>query len=305
MLKRWRAEPAPAYGGGGSTAPAADRHRHRTRVIEPSRRHTPRLREIWIHRRLIGYFGFIFVERRYRRTWLGWLWIPLRPAVDIGGRVLFFGGFLSVSPGDRPYFMFFIVGSAAWQLVFVGSLWATRSVDINRMLFSRINLPRGTAVAAAIVPGLLDFLIYASIGLAGVAYYYVKTGRFYLTLGPTTVFAGLGLGLLCVWVFSIGLWLSPLAARARDVRFLLGYVFSFWYLVTPVIYPTSFLPMKYRPIAEYNPLTAPVEFVKYGLLGTSPPTHGSIISSLAALALVLVGGLYIFNRSEHAASARV
>jgi lipopolysaccharide transport system permease protein len=285
------------------TAPV--RYQHKPRVLGPSRRHVPRVRDLWTYRRLAGYFGFVFVERRYRRTWLGWLWIPLRPAVDVLTRVLFFGGFLGVSPGDRPYFMFFIVGSAAWQLVSVGSMWATRSVDLHRSLLDRVHLPRATAVAGAIVPGLLEFLIYATICLAGTAYFYFNDGRMYLQIDTTTVLSVIGLFLLCLWIFAIGLWLAPLAARARDVRFLLRYVFSFWYFVTPVIYPTSYLPEKYRPFAEYNPLSAPVEFVKYGLLGTSPPPPHSVVSSLVSLAVVLLGGLYFFHRSEHAAAARI
>lgn len=281
------------------------RHQHKPRVIAPRRQHVPRLGDLWVYRHLARYFGFVFVERRYRRTWLGWLWIPLRPGVDIATRVLFFGGFLGVSPGDRPYFMFFIVGSAAWQLVSVGTTWGLRSVDLHRSTFDRIHVPRATAVAGAIIPGLLEFLIYAVICAMGVTYYYFRAGRMYLTFGKPTILAVLGLVLLCLWIFAIGLWLAPLVTRARDVRFLFRYVFSFWYLVTPVVYPISYLPDKYQPFAEYNPLTAPVEFVKYGLLGTAPPLFHSVVTSLAALAVVLGGGLYVFHRLEHAAAARI
>ena len=85
---------------------------------------------------------------------------------------------------------------------------------------------------------------------------------------------------------------------SRDVRFVLMYALGFWYLVTPIIYPTSYIPEKYRPIAEFNPLSAPVEFVKYGLLDTSPPSGASVVVSLSVLVVLLVGGYLSFQRRE-------
>ena len=93
---------------------------HRSRgahVIEPPTIGMLRqLVALWRHWRLALHFGARYVERRYARTLLGWLWVPLRPTADVAGRVLLFGGFLGVASGDRPYFMFFIVGFAAWML---------------------------------------------------------------------------------------------------------------------------------------------------------------------------------------------
>jgi lipopolysaccharide transport system permease protein len=113
------------------------------------------------------------------------------------------------------------------------------------------------------------------------------------------------MGLLACYVVAIGLFTAPIAMRARDVRFLLAYVMGLWYFVTPVIYPTSYLPEAYRPIAELNPLTAPVELVKYGVLDTAPPTALSLGISLVTLAVLSVAGLVFFLRSERRAWARI
>jgi lipopolysaccharide transport system permease protein len=82
-------------------------------------------------------------------------------------------------------------------------------------------------------------------------------------------------------------------------------VVQFWYFATPVIYPISSLPPQYRPIAELNPLSAPVEMVKFGFLDTAAPEVKSMLVSFASLALVLFGGLWMFNRFERAAVARL
>lgn len=277
------------------------------RVLAPPR-WTPleALTAAWRDRALIPYFGRRFLERRYARTVLGWLWIPLRPALDVGARVLLFGGFLGVASGDRPYFMFFVVGTAAWQLFDRTAFWATRAIEMNRTLFSRVHVSRLAAVAAAAVPGVLDFLLYAGICAVGATYYLLVDGNSYLIFDLLTVAAaGLGVLLLVLSALGVGLWTSALAAETRDARFFFRYLLGFWYFITPVIYPISTIPERYRPIAELNPLTAPVELVKYGVLRTAPPTTTSVAATSVFLVVVLVGGLWFAARSQRPAVERI
>jgi lipopolysaccharide transport system permease protein len=303
-----RVDPVPR---GDSTPPAAlpprpvSGRRRTTRIYAPSHRYAFRLRDLWRYRGLLRYFGKLYVKRRYRRTWLGWIWVPLRPAADMAGRVLLFGGLLSVSSGTRPYFMFFIVGSAAWRFFSIGVLMATRSLDMNQSLFQRVNLPRASAVAAAIVPAAIEAGIFVLMGIAGALYFKATQGSFYIVLGPSTLAAVAGAGLLAIYVFAVGLWTAPLAANARDVRFLLSYVLGFWYVATPIIYPISSIPQQFRPLALYNPLTAPVELVKYGLLETARPATVSLVVSFAVLGALLLGGVLTFARAEAKAAATV
>jgi ABC-type polysaccharide/polyol phosphate export permease len=262
------------------------------RVLAPPR-WTPleALTAAWRDRALIPYFGRRFLERRYARTVLGWLWIPLRPTLDVGARVLLFGGFLGVASGDRPYFMFFVVGTAAWQLFDRTAFWATRAIEMNRTLFSRVHVSRLAAVAAAVVPGVLDFLLYAGICAVGATYYLVADGTSYLILDPRAVAAAaLGVLLIVLSALAVGLWTSALAAETRDARFFFRYLSGFWYFITPVIYPIS---------------TAPVELVKYGVLSTAPPTTTSLAATAVFLVVVLAGGLWFAARSQRAAVERI
>ena len=277
------------------------------RVLAPPR-WTPleALAAAWRNRALIPYFGRRFLERRYARTVLGWLWIPLRPALDVGARVLLFGGFLGVASGDRPYFMFFIVGMAAWQLFERTAFWATRAIEMNRALFSRAHVSRLTAVIAAAVPGGLDFLLYAALAAIGALYYQLTRGTSYLIFDLRSAAAvAAGVTLLLLLGLGIGLWTATLAAETRDVRFFSRYVFGFWFFLTPVIYPISTIPERYRPLAELNPLTGPVELVKYGALGTAPPTVSSLLVGAGFLVFVVLGGLWFFARSQRLAVERI
>jgi lipopolysaccharide transport system permease protein len=264
-----------------------------------------RLLDLWRHRGLLRYFGKLYIQRRYRRAWLGWLWVPLRPSADVAGRVLLFGGLLAVASGTRPYFMFFIVGATAWRFFSTGVVMATRGLELNRSLFQRVNLPRATAVAAAIVPATIEAGIFALIGLAGAIYFKLTQGSFFLVFGVSTLAAVAGFALLALYVFAIGLWTAPLSLHARDVRFILTYFLGLWYVATPVIYPISSIPQQFRPLAVYNPITAPVELIKYGILQTSGPSHVSVVVSLVAIAVLLLGGLLTFARAEAKAAARV
>src|SRR5205085_9791183 len=92
----------------------------------------PRLHEVWHHRAVIPYFGRQFIVKRYRKTYLGTLWIPLKPVIDIASKALLFGGFLQVSGGDRPYFITVAFASAGWQMFDSCIRWGVRGVRVVR-----------------------------------------------------------------------------------------------------------------------------------------------------------------------------
>jgi lipopolysaccharide transport system permease protein len=260
-----------------------------------------RIREAWTYRHLIPYFGRRYIEKRYNRTWLGWIWIPLRPALDITARVLLFGGMLGLPSGGLPYFMFFVTGMAAWQLLDRTAYWATRSLELNRRVLTRIYVPRLTALVAAALPAALDFLLYAAIGVIAIAYYRIVDGVFYVEISSRTLWTLVGLLLLTLLGFAVGVWTSPFAGRARDVRFGLSYALGLWYFVTPVIFPLGAVPSRFGVLAQVNPATAPIEMVKFGLLGTGAIPMKSLLVTFVTLAVVLLPGLWFFGRAEAAA----
>jgi lipopolysaccharide transport system permease protein len=262
-----------------------------------------RLREVIRHLPMLPYFGQRLVEKLYTRTWLGAIWLPLRTGLDVGMRVLLFGGLLQVPSGDRPYLVFFAVGMAAWTLFERSAYWATRSLELNRGTLQRLHIPRLIPMLASLFPAAVEFALYASVALVAWLYFRITDGRSYLDLmpGTNTLWLVLGLAMLSLFGLGIGLWTSVLAARARDVRFTFGYVFGLWFFITPVIYPVSAIPEKYRFLSDVNPIAPPVEAVKHGLLDLSGVDTGALVYSLCTLAVLLASGLWWFLRAERVA----
>jgi lipopolysaccharide transport system permease protein len=271
-------------------------------LIEPRHRGTvERARELWRSRRLVAYFGKRFVQKSYLRTRLGWIWLPLRPALDVGARVLVFGGLLGAPSEGKPYLIFFLVGMAAWHMFASAIMWATRSLELNRRVLTRIYVPRLAALFSAAVPSLVGYLMYLAITVIATGYYLFTDGTFYLQIGLGTLQWPLGIALLLALALGVGLWTSIWGTQGRDTRFTIGYFTSFAFFLTPVIYPLSAVPESYRIFAELNPLTAPVELVRRGLLGAEPLPAAALAVSLGTTAVLWIAGLRHFGREEAAA----
>lgn len=274
-------------------------------VYEPKRSPAKPLGRLRRHLYLAGFFGHNYVKKYYKDTYLGLLWIPLRPTADVFVRSLLFGGFLGVSVGDRPYLVFLIVGSIGWYFFDRTTLWSYRSLQYNQRHFRTLALPWLPAVTGSVVPGILQALLYGLIGLAIASYYRVTDGSFYVSLGSETFYAGLGLLMLLGYAWGLGLVLAPLVRVIRDIRLVFRYVITVWYMMTPVLYSVQTIPEKYRPIVLYNPLSAPIEYVRHGLLQMELPDQRSVATSAIVLAVLLPLGLILFLRAERSARDRL
>jgi lipopolysaccharide transport system permease protein len=285
---------AVAVSGGGNGASSRP-----LRIIEPP---APGIRRTlgayWHYRAAFPFFVRRFLRKRYGRTFLGMIWLFLPVLMPLFMGAIVFGGILGVSIPGVPYFLFFVVASAAWHLFSQTAYFATRSLEISRSELRRVYVPRLIPLTASMTLPVFTFLIYVGITVIAVAYYAWADGETYLSIGPTTLLVPVALTALVVLGQACGLWFSPLAARARDVRRLAGYVLGMWYFLTPVIYPIEEIPEGWQFLASLNPVTAPIELVKTGILGVGDVTTTGVISYFAALAVVGLGGLMVFLPKE-------
>lgn len=271
-------------------------------VIEPRRPGAAHAAaELWRSRRLVGWFGKRLLEKRYQRTWLGWVWLPLRPTLDVVARAFVFGSILSAPSEGVPYLLFFLIGMSAWNLFEESVFWSARSLELNRRILRRVYVPRLTMLVGSLAIGAVEYLIYMIMAALAVTYYLLADGTTYLALGANTLAAVAGLALIVLLAQSLGLWLSVLGAQARDVRFFLRYITGFWFFLTPVIYPLGAVPENLRWLAAINPVTAPVEMVKYGVLGTGGVPMEALAVTIGFIVVVATGGIAFFRRSEAAA----
>jgi lipopolysaccharide transport system permease protein len=257
-----------------------------------------RARELWAYRRMFLFFGTRAVEKLYQRTVLGKAWIVLRPLVPLAVRVFVFGALLRV--GDTtavPYFLFLAVGTAAWELFGSSLMWATRSLQLNGSILSRLYVPRLILPIASMLPGVVYFAIHLAVIVAALVYYRARDGVWYLD--TTWLFvAPVAVVLILLFSLSIGLWTAVLGAGARDVRFGLGYVLEFWVYLTPVVYPVSLVPDRIEWALYVNPIAVYIVAFRGAILGAEGPPVLAWVAAVATTAIGLMAGLAFFYGAE-------
>lgn len=275
-------------------------------AIEPYKHGAlPRIREAWYHRQLMGHTATQFILKRYRQTYLGWLWIFFRPGIQILTTTFFFGGVLALQYGERPALIFISFSQAAWTLFDRSFHWSMRSVRMTRSLSKGLHLPRSLASVAAAAPAVVDFVVHSILAFGTIAYYSIKTGQNYLAPVQQWPIGLVGLLLLLCFGLSTGLFTGPLMLVTKEVRYLQMYLIQFWMMVTPIVFDIDHIPAKFRTIVEYNPLTGPVEMVQFGFLSTSPPATTSLIVTFVWLTVMVLGGFVFSSRFERTAVARL
>jgi len=276
-------------------------------TIEPRPMGTARrLAELWRYRRLMWFFAKSFLRKFYANTWLGKAWIPLRLGIGLVARAFVFGGILGTPTGGVPYMVFFTVGLAAWDIFGSTMLFGTRALELNRRYLKSIYVPRLVVLVAAVAPGMLWASLYGGLLMIVLAYYGIHDGTFELHLGAHTILAVAGFTLMALVALSITLWSSVFGAMGRrDPRFIVRQVLRLWFYFTPVIYPLALVPSKFRGLMSANPLTAPMEMVHRGLLGTGDVRTSGVAVTLGTIVVVGFFGLRFFDSSESRALDRL
>lgn len=255
------------------------------------------VRDSWRERRLAPKLGTRVLLKLIWGTKLGAWWLVLRPLMDTLGKALIFGGLLGVTaPAGLPYFIYLLAGLIAWRLFDRLVLYATRSFDLYRKVMTQIDFPLLLAPISSGAFPVVEIAVYFAIFLAAIAFYAVLDGQLYLNIGPETPVALGGLAILVAAGSGIGFWTSVLHGKARDVRLVMRYVMEFWLYLTPIVYPLSAIPPTYQVIATANPITAPVEMVKLGLLGVGDVRLYPTLWSIAFALIMVLSGLWFFSK---------
>jgi lipopolysaccharide transport system permease protein len=273
--------------------PAAGTPQRPVRRIQPSRGLAPiDLGELWRYRHLLFYFMVRDIKSRYKQTFLGPIWAILRPFSSLIIFSVVFGGIAGIQSGsDVPYPLFVFPGVIVFAY-FSSVLTGTASSLLGAGgLLSKVYFPKLYApISAATVP-LIDFTFSLTI-VFGLFAYYQWWPSWQIVFLPAFLLLALLAGL------SVGLWLSGVSVRYRDVQFLMPYLTQSLLYLTPIIYPVTLVPERYRWLLWLNPMTAVVEGFRWSLLGTDPPGAGAIVGSLAIGGVLTIGGLFYFRRTE-------
>jgi lipopolysaccharide transport system permease protein len=268
-------------------------------VIEPTRLgYLARFEEMWRFRRMLWFFSTRAVKDRYEATTLGAFWLFARPLMPIAINTVVFGSLLGVPSDGVPYLLFYLTTSSCWRVFERSMRWVARSLDQNKQLLKKVYFPRLAAPISSIAPAIAEFLILVALLLIVSVVYYFKDGVFYLRLGPQMLVAILAALLTIFFAIAIGLWTSVWQVRHKDVQYSIRYVMQFWSYATPVMYPMSYFPGKWRFLMYINPMAPLVEMYKWGMLGVGEFPTGPLISGTVIIAIVFGAGLVYFDRSE-------
>lgn len=261
-------------------------------VIEPPQRWPAlNLRELWHARELIFFLGWRDVKIRYSQAVIGVAWAVLQPVLMMVLFTLVLGRLAKVPSEGLPYPVFALSGLLPWTFFAnaVGS--STESLVTSSNLVAKVYFPRLVIPIAALMAWVPD-LGFASVTLAVVMLFYGLVPAVTAILLP--VFAAFAL----LAAASVSVWLSSLNARYRDVRHAVPFLLQLWLFATPVLYPATLVPPRYRPLLGLNPMSGAVEGFRWSLLGTGQPQWGLMAVSAAVCAVLLVGGLFHFRRME-------
>jgi lipopolysaccharide transport system permease protein len=251
----------------------------------------PKLRELWEFRELIYFFAWRDIKVRYKQTVMGVLWAIIQPFLTMVIFSLFFGRLANVPSEGVPYPVFSYTALVPWTFFANALNQASNSLVVNANMIKKIYFPRLALPIATVLAGVIDFVL-SFVVLLGIMLYYGFT--------PTSNIVWLPLFLLQALVTSLGvsLWLAAMNVQFRDVRYTIPFLTQAWLFVTPIAYPSSLLPERWRTLYGLNPMAGVVEGFRWALLGThTAPGKLIIVSALVALILFISGILY-FRRME-------
>jgi homopolymeric O-antigen transport system permease protein len=272
--------------------PAGERDRKRWVENVPSRGWFPRLdvAELWASRELVLILALRNIKIRYKQTVLGVGWAILQPLAAVAIFTVVMRRLAHLPSEGIPYPVFVYAGLAVWIYFANGANMAAESLAQYRDLVTKVYFPRLLAPLAAILPSLID------LGISILA-----VGVFMAVFGVTP---GWAIVLLPVWIvaavattFGVGVWLSALNARYRDVRNALTFLLQIWLFATPVAYPSSLVHGGWRFLLYVNPVAGVVTGFRWSLVGAQRPGLAALVS-LASGLVVLASGLVYFARVE-------
>ncbi len=248
-------------------------------------------RELWEYRELLYFLTWRDIKVRYKQTVLGAAWAIIQPLFMMLVFSLFFGKLARVPSDGIPYPIFSFCALLPWQLFAHALTESSNSLVANERLITKVYFPRLVVPIAAVLGGLVDFVVAFFILVGLMLYYHIVPGWAILTLPGFILLA-------IMTALGVGLWLSALNVQYRDVRYTINFLIQFWLFATPVAYPSSIVPPAWRPLYGLNPMAGVVEGFRWALLEKSEPPGAMLVVSIAVVILILIGGLYYFRRME-------
>jgi len=246
---------------------------------------------LWRYRELLYFLVLRELKVRYKQAALGAAWAVVQPVFAATIFTIIFGMFAHLPSDGLPYVLFAFAGVLPWTYFGEALRRASTGLVEDSELIRKIYFPRLVLPIAAVIAPLVDFLISLAVLVVLMIWYHISATPSLLLL-PAFIVMNVGLAL------AFGLWLGPLNVRYRDVKQILPFLIQVWMYASPVVYPLSMVPERWRPLYSLNPMVGIIEGFRWTLLGTAAPDATAMALTAASTIVLLVGGLLYFKRAE-------
>jgi homopolymeric O-antigen transport system permease protein len=249
------------------------------------------LSEYWFYRELFFFLVWREVKVRYKQTILGVLWAAIQPLFTMIIFTLLFGRVANLPSDGMPYPIFYYSALVPWTYFANAVTNSGNSLVNNAQLLTKVYFPRFMLPASSVLSGLVDFG-FAFVLLLGMMVIYGVGFSWEFLLWPLLVLpvAGLALG--------VGLLSSALNVNYRDVKYTIPFVVQLWMFISPVVYPTSMIPEKYRFLVSLNPVTGMIEAFRAATVPDRFIDWSALALSMVTTLVVLIVGYLYFRRTE-------
>ncbi len=249
------------------------------------------LRDFWLYRELFYFLAWRDIKVRYKQTALGVSWALIQPVLNMLVFTLLFGKIAGLPNDGTPYPVFYFCALLPWTYFASTIGIAGNSLVHDPNLITKVYFPRAILPASAVISGLVDFCI-GSILLLAILGFYGIAFDWRTMLWPLLVM------LLVALSLGVGLFLSALNLKYRDVKYIIPFAIQFLLFATPVIYSTRILPEQYRLLFSLNPLTGIIEGFRAVLVPTRPMDWPMLGASVVLTTVILITGTLYFRRNE-------
>jgi lipopolysaccharide transport system permease protein len=279
------ADAAPATTAIGGDVPLS------TVVIEPSKGVGFGLRALWDYRELLYFLFWRDLKVRYKQTALGASWAIIQPVASTAIFTLFLGKLARIASDGIPYSLFALSGLLPWQLFSSALTASSTSLVNNTHLITKVYFPRLIIPLSSVLVGVVDFIIAGLVMAVLMAYHHVAPTIGIVVLPLLAMFA-------VVAALAVGLVLSALNVQYRDVRHTVPFLIQIWMFGSPIVYPSSLVPEKWRPLYGLNPMAGVVDGFRWALFGSKAGSLQTIAVSVGSVLVMLLVGVTYFRRVE-------
>lgn len=270
-----------------------------TTIIEPKTKLlSVDFREIWQYRDLIRLFIRRNFNVMYKQTILGPLWFIIQPVLTVVMYMVVFGNIAQISTDGIPQPLFYLAGITIWSYFASCFSSCANALVGNASIFSKVYFPRLCSPISSMITDLLPFGVNMLIFMVIYGYYCFFTDAVIkMTWG--VFFIPFIVMLVALMGAGIGLFLSSITTKYRDLTILISFAFRLWMYATPIIYPLSTIDNEHLRIVMYlNPMTGLVEFFKWSFLGVGAHEWWLITYSIFFCMIMLTLGVVVFNQAQ-------